>query len=73
MRPWRPSVRGGYEQTSLDALAGELGIRKQTILYHFSIEGRPSRAVIDEAGSEVITVLEEALATSGRVGTESKR
>ena len=37
-------ARRGYEATSLDAVAAELGIRKQTILYWF-----PSKeALLDE-------------------------
>jgi TetR/AcrR family transcriptional regulator len=51
----------GYEATSLDALAGELGIRKQTILYHFSSKELLLEAVIDEAGAELIDVVEGAL------------
>ena len=27
--------RRGFDVTSLDAIAGELGVRKQTILYYF--------------------------------------
>jgi AcrR family transcriptional regulator len=56
----------GYEQTSLDALAGELGIRKQTILYYFASKDVLLEAVVDKAGVEVIAVLEEGLARPGR-------
>ncbi len=55
----------GYETTSLDALAGELGVRKQTILYHFSSKEALLDAVIEEAGSELTAVLEAALAGAG--------
>lgn len=55
----------GYEATSLDALAGELGVRKQTILYHFASKEALLDAVIDEAGAELIAVLEEAVAEAG--------
>jgi AcrR family transcriptional regulator len=55
----------GYETTSLDALAGQLGVRKQTILYHFASKDSLLDAVIDEAGAELIAVLEEAVASSG--------
>ncbi len=51
----------GYEATSLDALATELGVRKQTILYHFSSKEALLDAVIDEAGSELIAVLSNAV------------
>lgn len=56
----------GYETTSLDALAAQLGVRKQTILYHFSSKESLLDAVIDEAGGELIAVLEDAVASSGR-------
>lgn len=51
----------GYDGTSLDALATELGIRKQTILYHFPSKELLLEAVIDEAGAELVAVLESAL------------
>jgi AcrR family transcriptional regulator len=50
----------GYDGTSLDALAGELGVRKQTILYHFSSKEALLEAVIDHAGEELSCILEEA-------------
>jgi AcrR family transcriptional regulator len=56
----------GYETTSLDALAAQLGVRKQTILYHFASKESLLDAVIDEAGAELIAVLEEAVAGSAR-------
>jgi TetR/AcrR family transcriptional regulator len=55
----------GYDSTSLDALAGELGIRKQTILYHYSSKEALLDAVIDEAGRELVDALESALASAG--------
>ena len=55
----------GYEATSLDALAAQLGVRKQTILYHFASKESLLDAVIDEAGGELIAVLEEAVAGPG--------
>jgi AcrR family transcriptional regulator len=55
----------GYDATSLDALAAELGVRKQTILYHFASKEALLDAVIDEAGAELIAVLEEAVAEAG--------
>jgi TetR/AcrR family transcriptional regulator len=55
----------GYEATSLDALATELGIRKQTILYHFTSKELLLDAVIDRAGAELIDVVESALVDSG--------
>lgn len=55
----------GYETTSLDALAAELGVRKQTILYHFSSKEALLDAVIDEAGTELLGLLEGSLAGAG--------
>ena len=77
-RPARSDTRGrvldaatrafaahGYEATSLDALAAELGIRKQSILYHFSSKELLLEAVIDEAGAELIGTIEGALRDAG--------
>src|SRR5580693_6041063 len=55
----------GYETTSLDALAAELGVRKQTILYHFTSKESLLDAVIDEAGTELIAVLSAAVTGTG--------
>ena len=52
----------GYDATSLDALAAELGIRKQSILYYFNCKEALLDAAIDEAGEEMIASLERALA-----------
>jgi AcrR family transcriptional regulator len=51
----------GYEATSLDDLAAELGIRKQTILYYFPSKEVLLAAVIDHASLEVTTRLVRAL------------
>jgi len=51
----------GYETTSLDALAAELGVRKQTILYYFPSKDALLDAVIAEAGAELVAVLEKAV------------
>jgi AcrR family transcriptional regulator len=55
----------GYEATSLDALAGELGVRKQTILYYFPSKEALLEAAVDEAAAELRAVLEESLAAPG--------
>lgn len=55
----------GYDATSLDGLAARLGIRKQTILYHFASKEALLDAVIDRSADEVIARLERALATAG--------
>jgi TetR/AcrR family transcriptional regulator len=54
----------GFEATSLDDLAGELGIRKQTILYWFPSKDALLEAVIDRCAAEVATRLERAVALS---------
>ena len=55
----------GYDATSLDQLAGELGVRKQTILYYHPSKAALLDAVIDRAAEELAEALEEAAATSG--------
>jgi AcrR family transcriptional regulator len=56
----------GYDATSLDALAGELGVRKQTILYYFPSKEALLDAAIDQAALELAEALEGALAGAGR-------
>ena len=55
----------GYDATSLDDLAGELGVRKQTILYHFGTKERLLDAVVDRAAAELSAELEIALRRAG--------
>ena len=55
----------GYDATSLDDLAGELGVRKQTILYHFGSKDRLLEAVVDRAAGELSAELEVALRRAG--------
>jgi TetR/AcrR family transcriptional regulator len=55
----------GYEATSLDALAAELGIRKQTILYYFPAKEALLTAVVDRSAGELSSALESALAGAG--------
>jgi AcrR family transcriptional regulator len=52
----------GYDATSLDALARELGIRKQTILYYFPSKEALLDAAIDRTAAELSVILERALA-----------
>jgi AcrR family transcriptional regulator len=51
----------GYEATSLDDLAGLLGIRKQTILYWFPSKDVLLEAVVDRCSAEVTERLVAAL------------
>lgn len=55
----------GYDTTSLDALAAELGVRKQTILYYFPSKEAVLDAAIDRAAGELSQALEGALASAG--------
>ena len=55
----------GYEATSLDQVAVELGIRKQTILYYYPSKAELLDAVIDASSAELAATLEDALADAG--------
>lgn len=55
----------GYEATSLDVLAAGLGVRKQTILYHFGTKDALLEAVIDASAADLADALERALAKAG--------
>jgi AcrR family transcriptional regulator len=55
--------RRGYDVTSLDALASELGVRKQTILYYFPSKEALLGAAVDRAAMIISGELESALAT----------
>jgi AcrR family transcriptional regulator len=55
----------GFEATSLDQLAVELGIRKQTILYYYPSKAELLDAVIDLSSADLALVLEDALADAG--------
>ena len=55
----------GYEATSLDAVAATLGVRKQTILYHFPSKENLLSAVIDRSAAELSAALEDALRRAG--------
>jgi AcrR family transcriptional regulator len=51
----------GFEATSLDQIARELGIRKQTILYYYPSKPALLDAVIDRSAAEIAEVLEQTL------------
>lgn len=55
----------GYEATSLDQLAAELGVRKQTILYYEPSKAELLDAVIDSSSAELADVLERTLVAAG--------
>ncbi|MEM7287060.1 MAG: TetR/AcrR family transcriptional regulator [Actinomycetota bacterium] len=54
----------GYDATSLDDLAADLGIRKQSILYHFPSKEALLDAVADQAVGELTDVFWSVIATS---------
>ena len=49
----------GFAATSLDALADQLGIRKQTILYYFNSKQALFEAVIDRAAVDLAKVFDQ--------------
>jgi len=49
----------GFAVTSLDALADQLGIRKQTILYYFPSKQAVFEAVIDAAAVDLVKAFDE--------------
>jgi TetR/AcrR family transcriptional regulator len=55
----------GYDATSLDQLAAELGVRKQTILYHFSSKAELLDAVVDRAADDLAETLLAAVGDAG--------
>jgi TetR/AcrR family transcriptional regulator len=56
----------GYGATSLDDLARDLGIRKQTILYWYPSKEALLDAAIDRTTAELTTRLERAVAHAGQ-------
>jgi AcrR family transcriptional regulator len=56
----------GYEATSLDALAGTLDIRKQTILYWFPNKEAVLTALIARSAAELSSALEAGLEDAGQ-------
>lgn len=51
----------GFEATSLDHVAAELGVRKQSILYYHPTKADLLDAVIDKASADLIVSLEDAV------------
>ena len=62
----------GVEATSLDSLAAEIGVRKQTILYWFPSKERLLLGVVDHAVAQLGARLSEAAAgaRAGRPGAD---
>jgi TetR/AcrR family transcriptional regulator len=55
----------GYEATSLDAIAAELGVRKQTILYWYPSKLALLEAVVARSAEELHVTLDAALVSAG--------
>ena len=55
----------GYDATSLDAVAKELGVTKQTILYHHPSKAALLDAVIDRATVDLNETFDRALSVAG--------
>ena len=55
----------GYDATSLDQLAGELGVTKQTILYHHPSKAALLDAVVDRASADLTATFDEVLSAAG--------
>ena len=72
MTRWRPLLRLGFTDTSVDAIAAEAGVAKQTIYNHFGDKDRLFAEVVRAAqrriGAElpeaVLAAFEESLGTS---------
>jgi AcrR family transcriptional regulator len=55
----------GYEATSLDDVARELGVSKQAVLYYFKSKPALLDAVVDRSAAELSEALEAALVRAG--------
>jgi TetR/AcrR family transcriptional regulator len=55
----------GFEATSLDAIAAELGVRKQTVLYWYPSKQALLDAVIARGADELQVALDAAIASAG--------
>jgi TetR/AcrR family transcriptional regulator len=55
----------GYEATSLDAIAAELGVRKQTVLYWYPSKQALLDAVVTRSAEELHLTIDAALVSAG--------
>ncbi len=57
--------RRGSEAVSLDQIAAEVGVTKQTLLYWFPSKDELLHAVLSQAAAELVVVVEAAVRASG--------
>ena len=57
--------RRGFDAVSLDQIAAEVGVAKQTLLYWFPSKDELLQAVLVQAANELIVVVEAAVRASG--------
>lgn len=57
--------RRGCEAVSLDQIAAEVGVAKQTLLYWFPSKDELLQAVLSQAAAELVVVVEAAVRASG--------
>ena len=57
--------RRGSEAVSLDQIAAEVGVTKQTLLYWFPSKDELLQAVLSQAAAELVVVVEAAVRASG--------
>ena len=51
----------GFDAVSLDEIAREVGVRKQTVLYWFPSKDELLDAVLDEVAGELVVVIDAAV------------
>jgi len=61
----------GVDSTSLDTIADELGVSKQTVLYHFGSKDKLLEAAVDHAASELTELIGKRIAAGGWKAVES--
>jgi AcrR family transcriptional regulator len=64
-------ARRGYEATSLDVIAKNVGISKQSILYWYPSKEDLLMALIDRSANELTLAMEEALALPTQLEAQS--